>query len=254
MDLCLWFTEVDFWVIGFFDSEQLVGPGCHLVYFIGPAFFLKSKIPLCSDDFIIAHPYSMVTITNLFQLGLWPEATLSDAARGSYFLLELLTGIDSHLLSIWTCEAVPDCWLRTSWVLVGWAECCIHCWCCLPFVPVWVPLAALTFRYAAGRAVPFLVLDTKGKCKKQVPNWSADGQNMERTGCGVLTQHAGLLMDTEAVVPSSSAVVLSVGASILGCIMAVSASLAEHVGPAPDLAVAERNHGRSLIELAWLIW
>ena len=55
----------------------------------------------------------------------------------------------------------------------------------------------------------------------------------------VLTLHAGLLIDTEAVVPSSSEVVTE-----------VSASLTEHVGPAPDLAVAKRNHGRTLTKSA----
>ena len=50
-------------------------------------------------------------------------------------------------------------------------------------------------------------------------------------GIGLLTLHAGLLVD-------------------IGAVMEVSASLTEHVGPAPDLAVAERNHGRSLTKLA----
>ena len=40
------------------------------------------------------------------------------------------------------------------------------------------PLATLTFRCAVEGAVPFLVLETKGKCKRQVPNWSASGQNI----------------------------------------------------------------------------
>ena len=49
-----------------------------------------------------------------FQQGLWPEATLSDAARGPNFLLELFaSGVDSHLPGIWTCKAVPSYWLGT---------------------------------------------------------------------------------------------------------------------------------------------
>ena len=55
----------------------------------------------------------------------------------------------------------------------------------------------------------------------------------------MLTLCAGLFVDAGAVVPSSSEMV-----------MEVSASLNEHVGPALDLAVAERNHGRSLNESA----
>ena len=51
----------------------------------------------------------------------------------------------------------------------------------------------------------------------------------------MMTQHAGLLVDTGVVVPSSPEVV-----------MELSASLTECAGPAPDLAVVERNHGRSL--------
>ena len=59
------------------------------------------------------------------------------------------------------------------------------------------------------------------------------------TGDRVLILHAGLLIGAGAVVPSSSEVV-----------MEVSASLTEHVGPALDLAVVERNHGRSPTKFA----
>ena len=62
--------------------------------------------------------------------------------------------------------------------------------------------------------------------------------NPGETGGRILTLCTGLLIDAGAVVPSSSEVV-----------MEVSASLTEHVGPALDLAVVERNHGRSLTEL-----
>ena len=65
------------------------------------------------------------------------------------------------------------------------------------------------------------------------------GYPMGVTGGGVLTLHVGLLIDTRAVMPLGSEVVKE-----------VSALLTEHVGPASDLAVAERNHGRSLTELA----
>ena len=61
----------------------------------------------------------------------------------------------------------------------------------------------------------------------------------ERTGGRVLTLCAELLVDAGAVVPSSSEV-----------IMAVSASLTEHVGPALDLAAEERYHGKSLTKSA----
>ena len=114
LDPCLQFMWVDFWVSGFFDWEQLVNPDCHLVYFKAVVNFLESKILLCLDDFIVTLPYSMVTITNPFQQGLQPEATLSDAARGPYFLPELIGGgIDGLLLSVWTPMAVPSCWLGT---------------------------------------------------------------------------------------------------------------------------------------------
>ena len=59
------------------------------------------------------------------------------------------------------------------------------------------------------------------------------------TGGRVLTLCAGLLANARAVVPSSTEVLTE-----------VSASLTEHVGPAPDLAALERNQGRRLTELA----
>ena len=55
----------------------------------------------------------------------------------------------------------------------------------------------------------------------------------------VLTLYAGLHIDAGTVVPSSSEVVTE-----------VSALLTEHVGPAQDLAVVERNHGRNLTKAA----
>ena len=95
---------------GFFDSKQLVSPDHHLVHFEGEAIFLESELLLCSDDFMVAALYGLVAIINLFQMGLQPEATLSNAARGLYFLLELLAGcIDRHFLSIQTCDAVTSC-------------------------------------------------------------------------------------------------------------------------------------------------
>ena len=73
-----------------------------------------SIIPLCLDDFIVTLPYNLVTITNPFQLGLWPEATLSDAARGPNFFPELLVGgVYGCPFGIWTSEAVPSFWLET---------------------------------------------------------------------------------------------------------------------------------------------
>ena len=44
---------------GFFDSEQLAGPDCHLVYFKGVVIFLESKLPLCLDDFIVHSPIQL---------------------------------------------------------------------------------------------------------------------------------------------------------------------------------------------------
>ena len=55
----------------------------------------------------------------------------------------------------------------------------------------------------------------------------------------MLTLCARLLIHAGTVVPSSSEVV-----------MEVSASLTEHMEPALDLAAVERNHGRSLTDLA----
>ena len=60
-------------------------------------------------------------------------------------------------------------------------------------------------------------------------------------GGRVLTLCAGLLIDAGVVVLSSSEVVM---------VMEVSASLTEHVGPLLDLALVERNHGRSLTKSA----
>ena len=76
-----------------------------------------------------------------------------------------------------------------------------------------------------------------------------------RTGGGrVLAQHTGLFVDTGASEPSNPGVVLPAGASALGCMTVVSASLTEPMRPALGLVVAERSKGRSLTKLAWLIW
>ena len=102
--------EWGIWMVSLFDLEQLVSLDPHLVYFKGVVVF-----PLCLDDFIVAPPNSMVTITNPPQLALIPEAPFRNPARGPYFLPELLVGrYDSHLDSIWTCEAIPSCTLGTS--------------------------------------------------------------------------------------------------------------------------------------------
>ena len=69
-------------------------------------------------------------------------------------------------------------------------------------------------------------------------------------GGGVLVQHARLLMDTGAGEPSNSGVVSSAGASALGCMTVMSASLTEHMGRALGWAAVERNQGRSLTESA----
>ena len=74
-------------------------------------------------------------------------------------------------------------------------------------------------------------------CPTGVP--AAEMSDAMGTGDGVLTLHVGLLIDTKAVVPSISELV-----------MKVSDSLTEHVGPAPDSAAAERNHGGSPTQLA----
>ena len=103
-----------FQVSSFFDSEQLVS--LTIILFTSKELWssLRASSYSCLDDFVVAPPYSMGTIIDLFQLGLWPEATLSDVARGPYFLLELLAGrIDGYLLGVWTSEAVPCCWLGT---------------------------------------------------------------------------------------------------------------------------------------------
>ena len=71
-----------------------------------------------------------------------------------------------------------------------------------------------------------------------------------RTGGRVLPQHAGLLIDPRAVVPSNSGVMSSIGASTMGCMTVVSAVIIEHMGPAQELTVVERSQGRSLTELA----
>ena len=92
LDPCLQFTWVDFWVFSFFDSKQMFSPVHHLAYFKAVAFSLESKLLLCLEDLIVTLPYSLVTITNPFQLCLWPEATLSDAARDPNFPLVLFWG------------------------------------------------------------------------------------------------------------------------------------------------------------------
>ena len=37
------------------------------------------------------------------------------------------------------------------------------------------PLATMTLRCLLGETVPFLLLETKGECKKWLPNWSSSG-------------------------------------------------------------------------------
>ena len=87
----------------------------------------------------------------------------------------------------------------------------------------------------------FLYLRPRMSVKNSCPTGvlAAGMSDAGGTGGGVLTLCAGLLIDPGAVVPSSSEEVTE-----------ASASLSEHVGPAPDLAVVERYHGRSLTELA----
>ena len=301
----------------FFDSKQLFGPVCHLVYFRGVMILLESKLLLCLDDLTVTLPYSLATITNPFQLGLWPEATLSDAARGPDFLPEILAGrVDGYHFSIWTSEAVPSCWLVTrvsstfpwvtAWIwliatLVGiiptglyhrvsvmiygapqglCSQCVIGVGCHLDWtgresdkLRLWLsrampsywldgwstvptadpaflsarvgPLATLTFRCAAREQSNFVCLrpraSAKNGCSTAVP--AARMSDAGETGGRVMYLYAGLLLNAKSVVPSSYEEV-----------MEVSASLTEHVGPAPDVAVAESNHGRSLTKLAWLIW
>ena len=112
MDFSLWFLGWIFkWVASLIQSSWLV---LTIILFTSRELliFLKSELPLCLDDFMVAPPYSLVAMINSLQLGLQPEATLSNATRGPYFLPELLAGcIDGHLLSIQTCEAVTGCWL-----------------------------------------------------------------------------------------------------------------------------------------------
>ena len=45
-------------------------------------------------------------------------------------------------------------------------------------------------------------------------------------------------------------IVLSAEASTPGCMIVVNASLTEHMGPALEVAMAERNQGRSLTKSA----
>ena len=70
-------------------------------------------------------------------------------------------------------------------------------------------LAALTFRYSARWVAPFLALETDGACEEWLPNRSASCWDVwcKGTGGGVLTLHAGLLINAGAVVNSSSEVV-----------------------------------------------
>ena len=80
-------------------------------------------------------------------------------------------------------------------------------------------------------------MSVKNGCPTGVP--AAGMYDARGTGGRVLNLHAGLLINTGAVVSSSYEVLVE-----------VSALLTEHVGPAPDLAAVERNHGRSLTKLA----
>ena len=258
----------------------------------------------------------MATITNLFQLGLWPEATLSDVGRGPNFLLELSHGVELMATSS-VSEHVrqsPCCWLRTrvsgtslqvtAWIwlittLVGiipadpyhrvsfmiysvpleasaahpvmGVSCSLDWtgrrdWWAKALVDsgLWLatgmdgqstaptadtaflssqhggPLAALTFRCAAGRSslvscflrLRAWVQKMGAQLKCQWPGYPMTG----RTGGGDADSTCtGMLIDAGAVVPLSSGVVSSIGASTLGCMIAVSASLTEHVGPASGL-------------------
>ena len=144
-----------------------------------------------------------------------------------------LTGLKGILTS--SDSSCSELWLATSWMDgVLWPL------LTLPSLVSALASCCFDFQVCCWGAVPFLMLETKGECKEQMPNWIC-----QLLGClmqggpqgGVLTLHPGLLIDTRTVVPSSSEMV-----------MEVSVSLTEHV------AVVEGNHGRSLTELAWLIW
>ena len=112
-------------------------------------------------------------------------------------------------------------------------------------VPAWVLLLFRPSDVLLGEQSHFLHLRPRASAKNGCPTGVLAARISDARGTGgrVLTLSAGLPVNARAVVPSSYEVV-----------MEVSALLAEHVAPAPDLASAERNHGRSLTELAWLIW
>ena len=73
-------------------------------------------------------------------------------------------------------------------------------------------------------------------------------------GVRVLAHFAGLLMEAGPREPSNSGVVSFTGASTPGCKTVGSTSIMEYKGPAPGLAVTERNQGRSLTEGPPSMW
>ena len=124
----LQFPGVDIWVHSLCNTEYLVSSDFHLMHFERATIFLKSLIPLCSDDLMVMSPHGLVAVTNLFMLSLRPSATPAMVTRSLYLLPVLLFGdSDNYLICVWTCETVPWGWLHiwvshvlSGCIWVGW--------------------------------------------------------------------------------------------------------------------------------------
>ena len=180
MDFGLVLPGVDVLHVGcLFNPEQLVSSDHHFVHYKGAVVLIESDIPLCLDSFVVAPPYSMVTITSVPQQGLLPETPLSRATRGLCLFAEHLAGrLECCLLSVWACEAIPSCWRGTRVCSA------------LPWVAVWVrlitSLVGVIFADSHGRVPITISVATQGLCHHPViaagstPGWTGGEINGPR--------------------------------------------------------------------------
>ena len=90
-DLSLVLPEVDVLCIGhLFNLEQLISLDHHFVHFKGAVVLIEHEIPFCLDDFIVAPPHSVVTITNPPNVVLFQRSHLARLQEAYTFLWSFL--------------------------------------------------------------------------------------------------------------------------------------------------------------------
>ena len=154
--------------------------------------------------------------------------------------------------SVWS-----ELWLVPGWAPLsssGWIVEKIHSQLAsASMVLAWVLLPPWSSSVLLGKWFHFLCLGlmVSLKIRNLMEVLVAGMSDIGRTGGGrVLAQCAWLLVHAGPRGPLNPGVMLSAGASTLGCMTVASASLTEHMGPMLELAATERNQGRSLTKLA----